>query len=653
MRLRNILSIIIAVWALQIQALDVTNTAGNLHQAVTDLNITTLKVTGAMDANDFYFIADNLRRLTTVDLSEVTIVPCRTDQSHYSIYNFDADELPAGTFASMALTSVKLPDGLKRIGNAAFADCERLAQINLPTSLEVIGDYAFANCTAFTAVTLPASVNEVGRGAFMRCDGLTSFSVAPSGQLRKLGDYALMDCPALTDINLGSAIKSVGSRAFTGTNIQALDLQGSSVLEEVGDWALTLTPVTAVNFPSSLKRLGSGAFLYDKDLNSVTLSQLTDIKDYTFAGTALQGKLTFEGLKTLGDYALYNTQLVTAVALPATTEHLGSGAMAGMTGLAELACEAETPPTLGENVWAGVNQPEIPLTVPRNATGLYKVAPQWQDFFISYQWLKGDVNNDGSVNISDINVIVSIILGARVDSETLLRADVNEDGTVNISDINLLLSIILNPSSKIMLSVDTQDQLHLPDVAVMPGEQVTVAVSLDNASAYSALQCDITLPQGLTLASCNAPEGHVLHSSTVDESTTRIAIYSPETRLFDSDAPVFIMTLQADALLPNESEIVLTDAVIAGGYEGWHPADCAAHVSSASHVAELNAADARVWTEKRTLCIEVREDATAMLTTISGISRQLTLTQGVNRFDMEPGFYVVVINNRSHKFAIN
>ena len=177
-------------------------------------------------------------------------------------------------------------------------------------------------------------------------------------------------------------------------------------------------------------------------------------------------------------------------------------------------------------------------------------------------------------------------------------------------------------------------------------------VSLDNASAYSALQCDITLPQGLTIASCSAPEGHVLLSNAVDASTVRIAIYSPETRHFTSDASVFTMTLRADGTLTNESEIALTQAVIAVDDEGWHPADCAARVSSYSHVKDLTADGARVWTESHTLCIEVREPATAMLTTISGISQELTLDSGVNRYDLETGFYVVVVNGKSYKIAV-
>lgn len=58
-------------------------------------------------------------------------------------------------------------------------------------------------------------------------------------------------------------------------------------------------------------------------------------------------------------------------------------------------------------------------------------------------WLKGDVNGDGSVNISDVNVLISIILGATLDDDTMKRADVNEDGSINISDVNEVISIIL------------------------------------------------------------------------------------------------------------------------------------------------------------------------------------------------------------------
>ena len=51
----------------------------------------------------------------------------------------------------------------------------------------------------------------------------------------------------------------------------------------------------------------------------------------------------------------------------------------------------------------------------------------------------GDVNSDGSVNISDVNYIIDLIL----EGEYGTQADLNHDGTVNISDLNTIIGIIL------------------------------------------------------------------------------------------------------------------------------------------------------------------------------------------------------------------
>ena len=59
--------------------------------------------------------------------------------------------------------------------------------------------------------------------------------------------------------------------------------------------------------------------------------------------------------------------------------------------------------------------------------------------------LRGDVNLDGEVNIADVNIVISIILGrGQYDEGTLKRADVKEDTEINIADINALIQIILN-----------------------------------------------------------------------------------------------------------------------------------------------------------------------------------------------------------------
>lgn len=53
--------------------------------------------------------------------------------------------------------------------------------------------------------------------------------------------------------------------------------------------------------------------------------------------------------------------------------------------------------------------------------------------------LPGDVNGDGTVNITDINMVINMILSGTYNEV----GDLNGDGTVNIGDINALIGIIL------------------------------------------------------------------------------------------------------------------------------------------------------------------------------------------------------------------
>ncbi len=55
--------------------------------------------------------------------------------------------------------------------------------------------------------------------------------------------------------------------------------------------------------------------------------------------------------------------------------------------------------------------------------------------------LKGDVNGDGRVNVSDVTALINMILGVIPKDEA--RADINGDGKINVSDVTALINIIL------------------------------------------------------------------------------------------------------------------------------------------------------------------------------------------------------------------
>ncbi len=59
----------------------------------------------------------------------------------------------------------------------------------------------------------------------------------------------------------------------------------------------------------------------------------------------------------------------------------------------------------------------------------------------SSQVLRGDVNRDGKVNVSDVTALINMILGnLPMDQEV---ANLNGDDKVNVSDVTTLINIIL------------------------------------------------------------------------------------------------------------------------------------------------------------------------------------------------------------------
>ena len=58
--------------------------------------------------------------------------------------------------------------------------------------------------------------------------------------------------------------------------------------------------------------------------------------------------------------------------------------------------------------------------------------------------LKGDINGDGLVNVSDVTTLVDYILDKNPSPCDENACDVNEDGNINVTDVTSLVDIILN-----------------------------------------------------------------------------------------------------------------------------------------------------------------------------------------------------------------
>ena len=81
------------------------------------------------------------------------------------------------------------------------------------------------------------------------------------------------------------------------------------------------------------------------------------------------------------------------------------------------------------------------------STSMADINKMYFDYIVEEQpqpWLKGDVNEDGFVNISDVVAVINVMAGAA----TYPRANVNEDDNVDISDVVLVINIMASGDSQ-------------------------------------------------------------------------------------------------------------------------------------------------------------------------------------------------------------
>ena len=157
------------------------------------------------------------------------------------------------------LTSVQLPDTLKRIGESAFSGCNNLTEIALPEGLTTIEEGAFCGgCNAIRELNIPRSVTSIGRGVWdsaVRKDDPRRLADAPSAWAKAEIDeafcYSLMTqrtCigyqQEITRIQIAELAANMVEKALNGRMLAALP-EGSIV-----DWDLSCAseiPISSTN----------------------------------------------------------------------------------------------------------------------------------------------------------------------------------------------------------------------------------------------------------------------------------------------------------------------------------------------------------------------------------------------------------------------
>lgn len=112
------------------------------------------------------------------------------------------------------ITSVTIPDSIKRIEDNAFKDCTNLKSVSLPNNITDISLGVFEGCTSLTDITIPSSVASIGVYSFKGCTSLTKVTIPSS--IKTISSNAFENCTSLSTITIPGSVETIGAEAFKG-----------------------------------------------------------------------------------------------------------------------------------------------------------------------------------------------------------------------------------------------------------------------------------------------------------------------------------------------------------------------------------------------------------------------------------------------------
>lgn len=337
----------------------VNATPGKLKEAITALGkdyttLRNLKITGEINAEDFYFMRDHMPRLTALNLKEVRIkAMCKPGEGEEG---YD-DQIPGSAFyyqhtngGSQSLTRIILPDRLRAIGGNAFYGCN-----NLTGSL-----------------VIPEGVTEIRRGAFNGCSGLNGTLTLPS-TLRKLGnnwnsdtadegtDYyggVFQNCSNLTgNLVLPNNLELIRGYCFAACSGLYGELRLPEKLKHMGRSAFSFCPglTGSLTIPQGLSTIPVEAFSDSGFNGTLTLHDgITNISILAFNNCHFKGELRLpKNLRTISERAFTNNDFSGELKLPPSVEHIGSYAFTNNWRITGILSIPEGVVSIGQEAFAG------------------------------------------------------------------------------------------------------------------------------------------------------------------------------------------------------------------------------------------------------------------------------------------------------------
>ena len=274
---------------------------------------------------------------------------------------------------------------------------------------------------------------------------------------------------------------------------------------------------------------------------------------------------------------------------------------------------------------------------------------------ISVSVMRGDVNMDKSVSMSDVVATVNYILQKPVATFNLMAADITGDGDVSMADVVGIVNIVLNPETEYSRRYNIKrgavansgDCLTMSEVRT-GGASAAIPLNLANCTAYTAFQMDVELPEGATMAAAYLSErasgSHTVAWNTLDNGKVRVVAYSVDNSGFAGNSGELV-TLEVEAAEGASGTVKVENVrmVTSGGVENAiNGCGSIVDINGTTGIATTDSGMFRVYASDGALVVESGKEMQLPVYSANGrLVKMLDVAAGKNVYDALPaGVYV-------------
>ena len=204
------------------------------------------------------------------------------------------------------LSDISLSSNLTTIHQGAFKDCVSLIHIALPESLTVLGDSSgggvFEGCYALEELRLPKGLKELGNHTFTGCEALKDITIPKT--LVSSGVYAFQDSGIKT-VTLEEGMPKVPGFLFSGfATLESIVLPESITEIELSAFTDCINLQT-ITLPKNLNAIGENAFhncnslekvVLPDNINEISYFSFDDVELWAMPNTITEASLLREGI---------------------------------------------------------------------------------------------------------------------------------------------------------------------------------------------------------------------------------------------------------------------------------------------------------------------------------------------------------------------